>query len=662
MEDIDNTENVLSSKDFLLTIEEAQECLRVANILQGHAQSIKKEKEDIVKEVTEAKKFIAAKSDVLNFLQKLQAALHKKNIDVFSQLLTYFVQDVLKTTKEVRLDLFTYRGMPALNIEAMNNGNPENIYVGSGGAMSNIVSTGLRLIALSRLNHRKFIVLDEPDCWLEVANVPLFAKTIGEIAHKLKIQTLMISHHSWNYFKDYARVIELKKEGTFLTTEIIHDLNWDIPENLNYISAIRMQDVMSHTDTIYELSPYMNCIVGSNDIGKSVVATALKAVTYNDSADNYISHGKNVARVLLSLSDGTSVLWERTRETTPEFPQKVRYTLYKNNNMVTQEYNSDTVPVFIQKELNIALSEEIDVHINNQKEPVFLLGSSVKSQDRAKILSLGKESLMIQKLMELVRTKSRTSSSIIKNGEERHDGLVKQLTILENIDVMVDKLEMTRKDLQEALDNFSKIEKMQLDVEALKALKQVAAIGKIAFEDVDFERVNTEAIEKDIEMLMTLDKMSKVQKITVDTKDFEAELLPEDELQIDIKRLSVLIRASKLNKIEVEDVQNIEFNNVSQLEKDLDLLDALLAASQLKKIKTDNLQVEFADTENLTSDINQLKTYQAELKKWQEYKVRGEKLAQEVQVEIDNFLKENGGVCESCGQPLTSKHFGEYHG
>lgn len=661
MEEIDNTQNVLSSKDFLLSIEEAQECLRVANLLQSHAQIIQKEKEDIFNKVTEAKTFIAAKQDILNFLQKLQSALHKKNIDVFSQLLTYFVQDVLKTNKEVRLDLFTSRGMPALNIEALNNGNPENIYVGNGGSMSNIVSTGLRLIALSRLNHRKFIVLDEPDCWLEVDNVPLFAKTIGEIAHKLKIQTLMISHHHWSYFKQYARVIELKEEGTFLTTEVIHDLDWDIPENLNYISSIRMQDVMSHTDTIYNLSPYMNCIVGKNNIGKSVVAAALKAVTYNDSSDSYISHHKSVARVLISLSNATSVLWERTRDTSPEFPQKVRYTLFKNNNMVAQEYNSDTVPTFIQKELNVALAEDIDVHINNQKEPVFLLGSSVKPQDRAKILSLGKESLMIQKLMELVRTKSRNNSSIIKNGEERHDALVRQLTVLENIDSMVETLELSRKDLQNALEKFSGLEKMKEDVNSLKELKSIVSVSKIDFEDVEVERFNVEAVEKDIGMLETLLKMSKLEKVKVNTADMEFELLPEDELAYDIKILSNLLKSSKLENLNVNELQDIKFNDTLQLEKDLDILDALLAASQLSKTNVNDLKIEFVDTDTLENDIKQLDFYKSEVKKWKDYKLKGEKLAKEVQAEIDDFIEKNGGVCETCGQPLSEKHLGGEH-
>lgn len=659
IEEDNNNHKELSSENFLLSIEEAQECLRIANLLQAHSEIVQKEKEEIVKAVTEAKKFRDSKSDILNFLQKLQSALHKKNIDVFSQLLTYFVQDVLKTSKEIKLDLYTSRGMPALNIEAINNGNSENIYVGSGGAMSNIVSTGLRLIALSRLNHRKFIVLDEPDCWLEVPNVPLFAKTIGEIAHKLKIQTLMVSHHSWEFFKDYARVIELRKEGDFLTTEIIHDLEWDVPEDLNYITAIRMQDVMSHTDTIYNLSPYMNCIIGHNDIGKSVVSTALKAVAYNDSADNFISHGKNMARTLISLSTGSAVLWERIKETTPEFPQKVRYTLYKDNSVVAQEYNSDSVPNFIAKELNIALSEEIDIHINNQKEPVFLLGSNVKPQDKAKILSLGKESLMIQKLMELVRTKSRTCSSTIKNGEERHDALLKQETLLGNIDEVIESLENDKKAVQESLKQFEVNQKMRKDLDDLKALQTVAHIEKIDYQAEEFQRIDTESHAEDIKTLQTLQKIVSLGRI-----DYQAEEItpfPEDEVREHIYQLKILTKVVNTKKVDVSDLNNIEFINNEQLEKDIQMLKGLQTASKVKKINLDEIKVEFKENQQLKADIQRLRDEQNALTKLMGYKEKGERLKAEIDKEMAEFLEKNGGVCESCGQPLSIKHLGGSH-
>jgi len=160
------------------TLKKVDDTLHKSYVLQGHYQGLQTEKELVEKKVQESKKWLAKQPDYLKFLQHLQSALHQKNIGAFSELLTYFVKDVLKKDKDIIFDLYTYHNLPALKIEALNDGCRESIYEGNGGSIANIVSTGLRLIALSRLQHRKFIVLDEPDCWLKPDHVPIFAKII----------------------------------------------------------------------------------------------------------------------------------------------------------------------------------------------------------------------------------------------------------------------------------------------------------------------------------------------------------------------------------------------------------------------------------------------------------------------------------------------------
>ena len=90
---------------------------------------------------------------------------------------------------------------------------------GQGGSVCNILSVGLRLIALSQLPeqaHRPFLVLDEQDCWLRPALIPAFMRLINAIAHKLSLQLLVISHHPLDLFAEAAdRVLELgpSREG-----------------------------------------------------------------------------------------------------------------------------------------------------------------------------------------------------------------------------------------------------------------------------------------------------------------------------------------------------------------------------------------------------------------------------------------------------------------
>lgn len=416
------------------------DCLKEAFILQGKLLSLKEEKSSVISRVEKAKKWLAKQPDFVNFIQHLQSILHQNNIGAFSELLSYFVRDVLKKDKDIILDLYTYHNLPALKIEAINNGFRENIYEGNGGSVANIVSTGLRLIALSRMTNRKFIILDEPDCWLKPEHVPLFATIIGEISQKLNIQTVIISHHHWSNFKDFGRVIDLKIEGPHLTTEIIHDTPYEPLKNNNVINKIILKKLMSHYDTHYELHPHLTCITGENDIGKSVLATALKAVAYADSSDSYIMHNESEAQIIIEF-DNKQVLWQRVLKTTEDFPQKVKFSLYENNNLIASEFSAHNTPTFIQDTLNISVVEDIDIHIGNQKQPVFLLSSDVKPQERAKILSLGKESIIIQKIMENIKDLTRQNKHIVKEGEERFNYIERQLAVLSNIDSIANKCE-----------------------------------------------------------------------------------------------------------------------------------------------------------------------------------------------------------------------------
>ena len=76
-----------------------------------------------------------------------------------------------------------------------------------GGSVANILSVGLRMFALTSLDegqHRRFLVLDEQDCWLRPDLVPRLAKIVRDAADALGFQVLMISHHDVAVFEQYA--------------------------------------------------------------------------------------------------------------------------------------------------------------------------------------------------------------------------------------------------------------------------------------------------------------------------------------------------------------------------------------------------------------------------------------------------------------------------
>lgn len=651
------SENSFNVEHIISSVADAQECLRIANILKGQNENIQTEKDEIVARVQEASKFIASQPAMLNFLKHLQTSLHQKNIGVFNQLLTYFVQDVLKKDKEISLDLYTYRNLPALKILAKNQGFPENIFKGNGGSVANIVSAGLRLIALSRLNHRKFIIMDEPDCWLEIAHVPLFAKTIGEIATKLKIQTILISHHPWEYFKDYARVIKLEPEGKMLTTDIILDHDWNISPDLNYVSQIRLQNVMSHTDTIYNLCPYLNCIIGGNDIGKSVLPSAVKAVAYNDSDDSFISHSATKANTLISISDGTQILWERIRETTPDFPQKVKFSLYKNGALIASEYNSDAVPEMINKELNISTVEDIDVHIGNQKEPVFLLGDSIKPQEKAKILSLGKESILIQRMMELLKAKTKLKNSIVKDGELKYEIINKKMAILDGLDEVIEQIEAIKKKMESQVEKVRRKDELKKEIQNLIDIKKLAGLEKLSTQVSIAERRNIEELNKDLETLENLQSISLLKKLNTNIE--VSEYKDTNSLNNSIFELRILNKLRQLSVCQLPKNINVEMRKTDELEKDISNLSILKKMSSLKKVDSTVVIPDVKNLSKLKEDISRLSELKSDISKYKDLALKGKEMEKKIKQDMENFLKENGGnigVCKECNQPLNFTH------
>jgi len=647
-------------KDFLQTVDL---CIKEGLLMQGQLTALTDEKNKIVERVEKAKIWLQKQPDYIKFLKQLQEILHQKNIGAFSELLSYFVKDVLqKDTKSINSELYTYHNLPALRIEALNNGQKESIIEGNGGSIANIVSTGLRLIALSRMKNRQFIVLDEPDCWLKPDHIPLFAKIIGEISQKLRIQTVIISHHHWSYFKDYGRVIELKKGDVQLETTIVHDTSLDgAPDDT--IKKVIMRRFMSHYDTTYELHPYLTCIIGDNDIGKSVIATALKAVSYGDSSDSYIMHHENEAQVVLELNNNRQILWQRFRDTDQDNPQKVKFTLFKDDLMKPiSEFNAHETPIFIQRELNISTIEDIDLHIGNQKQPVFLLSSDVKPQERAKILSLGKESLMIQKMMENLKTKTKQYKAVIKEGEDRFQFIEQMINVLSISNELVFNAEEVKSELFLLQKENEQIEELESMIHKVSLSKKAADLPKVDDYIIEFPQLyNISDLELIINDLEFNEKLSSI--INIDYEFQIPELYNVDTLEEIINQLEFNEKIASISEIDISS-PNVDLIDISELENCIHELEKL---EKLQSINTvDILPIEFESINSLSIEyledmISKLEEHQEEIVDLENKQNNVKNWEIKINKEIEDFL-ENNHFCPTCSQKIDKTHIlGEHH-
>lgn len=554
-------------------------------LLLGSKQSFEADLKIISASVEESKNWLNKQPDYVNFLRHLQELMHTKNIGIFNELLSHLTKEVLQKEKPISLDLYTHHNLPALNVTSVNNGNKEDIYQGNGGSIANIVSTGLRLIALSRLKKRKFIILDEADCWIEVENVPRFAKIIGQLSQKLEIQTVIISHHSWKFFQSYGKVVEIIKDGPIVSAQTIYDngLPLEPLTEKNYISSITINRFMSHYETKIDLHPYMTCIVGANDIGKSAIAAAIRAVAYGDSNDRYIQHGENDASVLVELSDGSQILWKRVLKTDEQNPQKVRYSLWMNKEEVCAEYDSNSVPDFVDKVLNISMTEDVDVHIGHQKQPIFLLSNDTKPSQRAKILSLGRESLMVQKMMEHIKDKTRELRGVVRVGEKKFAELTKKTILLENVEELLHIAKEIKLHLIEAEAETKLIGEGKSAAHQMKVVSDIVGLGQINEMGDIPELFNVTQMGEYVASLASVMEMAMVEMISASSDDQSVESFESAIKLLEEVRLMEEMRGiAHLSKIEI-DQRGIThasdgdyvYQEVPQVAADIDALSSL---------------------------------------------------------------------------------------
>lgn len=438
------------------------------DLLNEYYNILSQEVERLKKSVVEDKNWLEKQPIMQDFLTHLQFSLQEKNIHFFSSLMTALSNDVIFNEENLRsqsinFDLYVKGGMPALKINAKTfENNFEKI---TSGGLKNTIATGLRVLALWRLtanieqqsnkgefSHRRFIFLDEPDCWIANESMPNYAKLLHQLSNHFNLQILMVTHKNMDFFKPYATVYEITKNNSYSEINLLSKPSEENPiENYEIdnekIESIQLKNLKVFKDTTFELDKRLTIIVGKSFTGKSVIMEAFNAVLNNDSYDEIIRHHENKASVILNYitniqpnnqSIAHSLLWERVKKTNVEYPQKVRYRLYKRegneSTLLNDEFNSHNTPDFATQSLKMKKIDGVDIHLGMQEDMNFLFNPEISDQERAKILSLGKESSYINKMMTDLKTKTREIKSQIKINEKRYNLLLENIINLEEID------------------------------------------------------------------------------------------------------------------------------------------------------------------------------------------------------------------------------------
>ncbi|MFT5302359.1 MAG: hypothetical protein ACI87E_000621 [Mariniblastus sp.] len=192
----------------------AEPLLRRPNELRKQVDQLLWSRQELVRDLNQRTRELVAIEEYLGITDQVTEALDTLSQKLFEEVLglledklSIALEEVLEQPIEFKAEASFKRGAASVDFSIQRNGNTEDVHRGQGGSVQNVLSVGLRLFALARLDseeHRRFLVLDEQDCWLRAELVPRLVNIVHRAAKELEFQVIMISHHDVGLFEKYA--------------------------------------------------------------------------------------------------------------------------------------------------------------------------------------------------------------------------------------------------------------------------------------------------------------------------------------------------------------------------------------------------------------------------------------------------------------------------
>ena len=464
-------------------------------LLQARLAETRRSYDALRSQLAEHQSRLTWQPDVKAVLDALQKREHERTVGAYEQLLTALMQDVLPGSRELVMDLHTHAGAPALDLFIRKSNGPlEDALHGTGGSVTNILSAGLRAIALVRSGKRRFMVMDEADCWIKPLWAPRFAEVIQQMAQELNVQILMISHHSETIFPTIRHKLLLEKGADGLHAQ--WSPSSDIPaweDDQEGIRSITLEDFQSHKFTHLSLSPGVTFLSGDNDIGKSAVVRALRSIFLGEGSNTVIRHGQKSARVTLDFGPQHLLQWERHSKGKVIETYRHYQAALGADNFIQATDGAKSVPDWLEPTFGIGLIDGLDVQLCHQKEPIFLLNKP--STVRAKALAIGDDAGHVQAMLSIDKRETLDARSAIKTGEktlERMSRTILALSPVQNSQNNWDQLHQFDLEAQERRSQLAEARQLLERWHAAEEKRQ--ALGALAvYQAPDLPLLKTQA-------------------------------------------------------------------------------------------------------------------------------------------------------------------------
>jgi hypothetical protein len=192
--------------------------------LRGQRRALAEQRDRAARELERLGQYLSLAPSVDDALEALGHELFGKLAEIIERQLTFALQEVLGQPICLKVRREFKRGAATMGFHIERGGEAEDILRGQGGSVANVLSVGLRVFALSQLDekrHRRFLVLDEQDCWLAPELVPRLVRIVRDAGVALGFQVILISHHSTAAFQPYAdRIYRFVPTAAGVTVEL----------------------------------------------------------------------------------------------------------------------------------------------------------------------------------------------------------------------------------------------------------------------------------------------------------------------------------------------------------------------------------------------------------------------------------------------------------
>ncbi|MBD8089273.1 AAA family ATPase [Pseudomonas fluorescens] len=602
--------------------------------LLGIAQQAKMDMAHVAVEIAECDRLLNRKDDVLRQLGLLQQQAQAKNKGVFEELLTSLIHEIMphKKGEQVVLSSTLRQNLAALDIDINSNGNLENISRDKGGSIANIVAMGMRFVVLARQPNRRVLFLDEADCHLREEYIPAFAAVMQQLAQRLGIQVIYISHHPAAFFQGFGRIIEIYKQDGQNHAQTLSDEQ--VPEGHEYpenaFRYIRLRDFGPHENVLVELGGGLNIITGDNDLGKSKVITAVGELLANDGQEARIRHDRPFFEIEIGLEMGMSLLWKYKRTGS----QKTLMELKDKEGQVVESSNlgSGKVPEWLHTYLAMGLVNDKNIHVHHQDEPKYLLSSHYTSIDRAKMLPLGRESRDVLRMIQIFNQQvieARSKKKGLDAQLMKVRNLLQALSPLLDSDESTDDFESAIDRLKERCNHTARMKIVGGKLNEIQVKKAALENGLSSIERIVLPTVN---LSRSHDMQVLSSRMEKTKAVIDCFKDLR--LIPKVSTSPVLRdapgmlRLGVKIKATQ---------------------------DAITALSSLGEIPA-CAPIQIADRSRMTDLIVRVETTGDKIASRLRDLDNCQKQSKVIKAEKEEIIKALGGTCPTCLQSMNGVH------